>query len=181
MIVPGMVWIKIWQELYDQNGVINNILTHIGLASWSHSWLGDSSTALYSIVFAGFPWMGGAALLIYLAGFMNISKSIYETVEIEGVGWLYTFFKIEIPMLIPQIRLIMVLAILDMVQNYNDILLFTTGGPDDSTMTPALYMFLSAFKGNRLGYGTAIGIVVFFISLILSYINFKLLRQRSHK
>ena len=64
---------------------------------------------------------------------------------------------------------------------YNDILLFTTGGPDDSTMTPALYMFLSAFKGNRLGYGTAIGIVVFFISLILSYINFKLLRQRSHK
>ena len=68
IVVPGMVYILLWQFIYDSNfGLLNALLKALGLTSWTRSWL-DPKVALGAVTLMGFPWIGGTNVLIYLAG-----------------------------------------------------------------------------------------------------------------
>lgn len=178
LVIPMVVGVLIWRNLYAADGAVNRLLTLVGLEAWQHSWLGDTTTVIPAIIFMGVPFVGGVNLLIYLAGFLNIPSSMYEAAALEGATPRQIFFHIELPWLMPQLRLIVVLALIGAIQSYEHILVLTEGGPANATLVPALYLFKNGFEYGSLGYACAVGCILFVITLVLTLINFRLLRRR---
>lgn len=179
IVVPGMVTVLLWKGyIYDPNvGLINQTLAAVGLGAWQHAWLGEHSTALASLIFTGFPWMAGTSFLIIYAGLIAMPQSIFESAMIDGIGPFKRFWLIELPLVLGQLRLVMVLGFIGTVQDFGGTLLMTGGGPGAATHIPALHMYYMAFRFEEFGYAAAIGVVLFFIILALSMTNLWLVRS----
>jgi raffinose/stachyose/melibiose transport system permease protein len=177
VVVPLVVVLLIWKFIYDPNvGLLNDLLAAVGLGHWQHAWLGEFGTALYAIMFIGFPFVSGTSVLIYLAGLINISAEVMEAAALDGATGLKRIWRIDIPLLLGQIRLFIVLGILGIVQGFQTQLILTDGGPGWATEVPGLRMYQTAFEGSRFGYASAIGLVLFLIVLVLTIINFRFIR-----
>ncbi|MBM3492960.1 MAG: sugar ABC transporter permease, partial [Armatimonadetes bacterium] len=85
MVVPGMVTMLLWAFIYDGSiGLLNMTLEACGMGAMTRAWLGEAGTALPAIVGVGFPWAGGLALLIYLAGLNGISTDVWDATALDG-------------------------------------------------------------------------------------------------
>ncbi len=179
-IVPGLVTLLLWQFIYDpSSGLLNAILDGIGLDQWANkAWLADPDLALYALMGTGFPFVGGIGVLIYLAGLQSISLEIYDAAKLDGASGFKQFITIDLPLIKGQIRLLLVLAIITGLQALVGPLVLTNGGPVDATLVPGLYMYQQAFTYGRLGYASAIGVLVFIAVLALTILNMTLFRER---
>jgi ABC-type sugar transport system permease subunit len=178
VVVPLIVILLLWRFIYDPNvGLLNALLDALGLSMLKRAWLGDINTALYALMFLGFPFISGTNVLIYLAGLVNIPKEVMESAELDGVTTLGRIFRIDIPLLAGQIKLFLVLGTISALQAFEIQLVLTNGGPGWATQVPGLVMYQRAFEGGRFGYAAAIGLVLFVVSLILTILNFTLLRS----
>lgn len=194
MIIPGMVYLLLWKFFFEPNiGIFNEILIKLrimdiliwldGKLGWGGIfkegtmpvWLGNENLVIPAFIIWGFPWVGVVGVLLYLAGLQQIDKSIYEAAEIDGASSLQKFFTIELPLILTQIRVNMILMIIGTIQSYSFVLVLfgTEGGPNGKLMIPGLYMFRSAFKEGYAGYACAIGLILFFFILLLTELNNK--------
>ncbi|THF77571.1 carbohydrate ABC transporter permease [Cohnella fermenti] len=180
MVLPGMVVTMFWLFFYEpNNGMLNYVLGHLGLESWQKVWLGESqATAMGSIMMKGFPWVSGLGFLIYLAGFQNIDESLREAARMDGASAGKIFWRIDLRLILPQIRLTTVLVLIGGTQQFSDQLIMTKGGPGYSTMVPGLYMFNHAFTYGKLGTGSAIGVILFLLKMGFTLLNARLMRER---
>ncbi len=196
MIVPAMVALLVWKSFYDPTqGILNRILNGSGfidvlvgldgLLGWdvfhagtNPSWLGDASLVIPSLIFWGFPWVGTVGVLIYLTGLASISESVYEAADLDNASSVQKFFYIELPLIMTQVRINLVLMIIGTLQTYGQILILLgdSGGPRGVALVPGLYMFRSAFVELYAGKACAIGLIVFFFILILTEINNRFVR-----
>lgn len=183
MVVPSVVIILLWKWiLAGDTGVLNNILTSIGLGNLAKPWLGDSRTALGSIIAIGFPWLGSASLgglqfLLYFGALQNISKDMFEAAEIDGANIFQRFIKIDLPMLASQMKLTVTLAIINAVQVFDTVYILTKGGPGTATITPSVVLYEQGFTYRKMGYASAIGVIMFAIIMVLTVINQKLMKN----
>ncbi len=172
MVVPGMVTMLLWAFVYDGSiGILNMLLESVGMGSMTRAWLGEASTALPAIVGVGFPWAGGLALLIYLAGLNGISADVWDATSLDGAIGLRRIFAIDLPLLRPQIRLLATLTVIGALQDFGSILILTGGGPGLSTHVPALHMYFQAFRFGHMGYASAIGFALFLVIFVLAVAN----------
>lgn len=183
MIIPGMVGILIWKYFYEPNsGILNGLLRTFGMISPTDTvqWLSDPMLVVPSLIFMGFPWVGAFGVLIYLAGLQGISEEIYEAAELDGAGPWTVFTKIELPLIMTQVRINLILMIIGTIQGWENIYLFlgVDGGPDGIATVPGLLIFREAFSRGLFGYGCAIGFVIFVATLILTFINNKFVRVK---
>ncbi len=197
MIIPQMVGLLIWKFFYDPNvGLLNGMLRalkldhvliwldkyvlHLGvfIEPFKPAWLGHPDLIIPSLLFWGFPWVGVVGVLIYLSGLQNIGQDIYEAAELDGVGSWGKFTKIELPLIMTQVRLNLVLMVIGTLQAYGFqlVLLGPEGGPQNKGLTPGLYMFFESFQNNNYGYACAIGLMLFFIIMFLTVINQRYVR-----
>lgn len=198
MIIPGMVGLLIWKFFYNPNeGLLNQILINTGimkllcgldtLMGWGGSvfkegvmpvWLGNPNLVLPALIFWGFPWVGVVGVLIYLAGLQAIPETVYEAAELDGANSFQKFLNIELPLILTQIRINMVLMIIGTLKTYGMILILfgDDGGPNGRLMVPGLFMFRTAFREAMAGYACSIGLVIFFFILILTEINNRYIR-----
>ncbi len=200
MIIPTMVGLLIWKFFYDPNvGLLNNFLKWSGLDHllvWMDSsflhwgvfvepfrpvWLGQPELIVPSLILWGFPWVGVVGVLIYLSGLQNISESVYEAADIDGISWWGKFVYIELPLIMSQIRLNIILMIIGTFQAFGLqlILLGPSGGPGNKGLTTGLYMFYSAFIEQKYGYACAIGLVLFAIILLFTIVNQKFIKTKT--
>lgn len=180
MVVPGIVMLLIWGFIYDYNlGVVNTFLRSVGMDHLARAWLGDPNIALYSMMFIGFPFVGGFGLLIYYAGLQGISKDIFESCSIDGASPIRRFFAVDFPLLLPQTKLLVVLGLINGIQGFQNQLLLTNGGPGYATMVPGLHLYLNAISYDRMGYACAIGVALFAIILLLTYLNLKYVKTET--
>jgi ABC-type sugar transport system permease subunit len=178
MVVPGVVVLMIWKFIYSPNiGVLNQFLTAVGLEAVARPWLGDFKLALFAIIFIGFPWIAGIGTLIYLAGFQSIPTELLDAAAIDGAGVWGRFWKVELPLVASQIKLLVILTVIGSFQGFATILIMTNGGPGTTTMVPGLYLYRNAMHYNKMGYACAIGTVIFVITLLLTYINTRYLKS----
>lgn len=178
-IIPGLVTLLLWQFIYDPNfGLLNYLLGHVGLDSLKRAWLADPDIALYALMGSSFPFVGGIGVLIYLAGLQDIPGELFDAAALDGATGLRRFFSIDLPLIKGQIRLLLVLAIIDGLQSIVGPLVLTRGGPVDRTMVPGLYMYQEAFNYGRLGYASAIGVVVFIAIFSLTVLNLTLFKEK---
>ena len=167
-VVPGLVTTLLWRNIYEPNGgLLNNILQSIGLPQLQRAWLGDEQTALWAIIGVGFPFVGTFAFLIYLGGLMNINPEFYDAVMIDGAGWWSRFWAIDVPLLVPQLRIMLFFAVSGTIGGFASIFILTQGGPGYATYIPALQMYLRIAAGD-FGYASAIGVVLFAMIFVIT-------------
>ncbi|MBO7743633.1 PQQ-binding-like beta-propeller repeat protein [Paenibacillus sp. MWE-103] len=177
MIIPGVALLLIWQNLYDPNvGLINNFLQLIGLGGWAHGWLGDPKSALWAVIFIGFPFVGILQLLVLYAGLLSIPGELIESAKMDGASLARIIRSIHLPLLAGQFKFLIILTLIGTVQDFNGILIVTGGGPMDSTYVPALQMYYAATKFNDLGYASALGVGMFLVILVITVINLKVIK-----
>jgi len=174
VVVSGVAVLLIWSGLiYSQNGLLNEFLRVCGMERWCRTWLGDPSTAMAAVIFIGFPWVGGFEVLIYYAGLSAIPDSVNEAAALEGCTGLRKFLLIDVPMVISQLKLMLVLTIIAGIQGFQNLLIITRGGPGYATFVPGLQMYYNAFSYQRFGYACAIGVILFLLIFGLTVINMK--------
>ncbi len=174
MVVPGMVGILLWGFIYDPNiGLLNNALDAVGLHHLTRAWLGDWHTALPAVIGIGFPWVGGLALLLYLAGLNAIPQDLLAAGAVDGATSWRRFWAIDLPLLRGQMKTIAVLTIIGSLQDFGSLLVLTGGGPGLATHVPALHMYFQAFRFGHYGYASAIGFVLFLATLAFTVANMK--------
>ena len=181
MIIPAMVGILMWKYFLEPNlGVLNELLRAMGVlgARESMLWLSDASLVIWSLILVGFPWIGAFGVLVYLAGLQNISKDIYEAADLDGAGPLRVFWSVELPLIMTQVRINLVLTIIGTIQGWEYVYLFLgeSGGPNGKATVPGLLIFRESFTHGFFGYGCAIGFVLFLLTLALTWLNNKYVR-----
>jgi raffinose/stachyose/melibiose transport system permease protein len=174
VVVPGVAVQMIWGGMiYSDSGFINEFLRLVGLEGITRGWLSNPYTALWAIAFIGFPFASGINILIYYAGLSNISESVHEAAWLDGATGIRKFLVIDVPLVLSQIKLLVILTIIAGVQGFEGIFILTRGGPGFKTMVPGLWMYFNAFSFQKMGQACAIGVVLFFIILGLTILNLK--------
>jgi raffinose/stachyose/melibiose transport system permease protein len=181
-IIPFLVILLLWQYLYNPvpgEGFLNNVLQHFG--HQPKLWLASPSTSLWSYMMIEFPWASGTYMLIYLAGLQNIPQDVVDASRLDGASTWARVFRIDMPLIMGQIKLIAILTVIQTLQRYVGIYILTNGegGPANSTMVPGAYLFQKAFNAHRLGYASAVGLVLFLFILTLTLVNQFLLKSES--
>lgn len=177
-VVPGIVHLLLWQFIYDgTHGLLNAILGAVGLEGWKQPWLGNPKTALYAVIFMGFPWVSGVTVLIYLAGLQGISREVIDSAQVDGCTGLRRIFAIDVPLIMGQIKLITVLSIIGGLQSWVAVFVMTEGGPGTASMVPGLWMYNNAFLWNKMGYASAIGMFLFLLIFALTLFNMKFVKS----
>lgn len=183
MVVPGVVVILLWKWiLAGDTGVFNSILHAVGLEGLAMPWLGSTKTALGAIIAIGFPWLGSASLgglqfLLYYGALQGTSRDMFEAAEIDGANILQRFFRIDLPMLASQMKLTVTLAIINAVQVFDSVYILTKGGPGTSSITPSVVLYEQGFTYKKMGYSSAIGVIMFAIIMVLTVINQKMMKN----
>lgn len=177
VVVPDIVLYLIWSFFFDPNiGVLSHLFSALGLAGATPNWLGDPNIALFSLMSVGFPFVVPFNLLIFFAGLQAIPDEVMESARIEGVGRARRFFQIELPLVMGQMKLLLILTMIQLLQNVTLPLVLTNGGPGYSTYVPGLLMYLLAFQNGQFGLGMAVSMVIFILVLSLTWIQFRYIR-----
>ena len=172
-IVPGVVGVLLWKQIYQPSyGLLNEILKVIGLPQLQQAWLANEQTAIWAIIFTGFPWIGTFGFLILFGGILNINRELFDAAEMDGASAWERFVGIDLPLLQPQLRLLIFFAFLGGAQEYGGIWILTRGGPGTATYVPGLQMFLSISAGE-FGYASAIGLVLALIVATVTISRFR--------
>lgn len=180
LVVPGVVGILLWVNIYDPNiGLLNQTLNLLGLDNLTRSWLGDKTTALPAIIAIGLPWVSPFALLIFYGGLISIPQELFDAAKVDGVTWWSRFWRIDLPLLMSQIKLLVILAFIGSVQEFQSIFLTTGGGPGSVTYTPALELYYQATRFNNYGLASAMGTVLFIVILGGTIINLRYVRSQT--
>ncbi|WEG19226.1 sugar ABC transporter permease (plasmid) [Alkalihalophilus pseudofirmus] len=158
----------LWYFIFMPNGSLNSFLELIGLSELVTGWLINPSTAMGTIIFVNI-WAGiGYYMVILLAGLTTIPKEIYEAADIDGATPSKKFFHITIPMLKPIITLCILMDIIGTIKVFDLIFVMTEGGPNGLTNLPTTLMYYEAFRYDNYGVGSAIGIIILVIALVLT-------------
>lgn len=176
-VVPGLVFTLMWRQIYDPDtGLLNEVLGLFGLENLQRAWLGDPETALWAIIGVGFPWVDAFALLILLGGLLNINGDYFDAAKVDGASVWQRFLHIDLPMLVPQFRILLFFAIAGTIQGFVSIFILTRGGPGMTTYIPALQMYNRIADGD-FGYASAVGVILFLIVLVMTFIVLRFRRN----
>jgi len=179
-LVPGIVTTLLWQKMYDPHlGPINDLLKAVGLENLALNWLGDPKTALYAVMFVGFPWVAGVGTLIYLGGLGQISGSVFDACAIDGCIGIRRVLQIDLPLVLGQVRLLTVLSVIAAISSFQGVLVLTSGGPGFATMVPGLTMYNRAYRAQEFGYASAIGLLLFALTMLATLLINRAIRPEN--
>lgn len=166
MVVIAIVWRFIYNPYF---GYLNHVLSWFGLSG--KDWLTEPQYALPAIILV-LVWAGvGYDMLLYLAGLQGIPQELYEAAEVDGAAGLRRFWSITIPMLRPVTAFIIVTGIINNLQMFVPIKLMTQGGPFFKSETIVYYLYESGFSFLKFGYASTIGLALFVLTFIVSFVQ----------
>lgn len=175
LVVASLIWTVI---LDQRSGLLNALLGHVGVAP--QPWLGSTKLALWSVLIVTL-WQGvGYSMIIFLAGLQDIPRDYYEAAQIDGAGAWTCFRRITLPLLRPTSLFVLVIAVIASFQLFDPVYVLTQGGPANATTTVVYYIYQQAFQFFRLGYASALAIVLFGIILLFTAIQLRVFRYESH-
>ncbi|MDN5386889.1 sugar ABC transporter permease [Bacillus sp. LB7] len=158
-VVMSLVVISVlWLYLLNPNeGMINNVLTHVGLPP--QPFLTSPDQAIFTIVFVS-VWQGaGFQMLIFLAGLQNIPGDVYEAAQLDGMNKWQQFIYITLPLLKPTSVFIFITTLISAFKLLVQPMVMTQGGPVNSTMTVVYYIYQTGFTDRMVGYASSIALL----------------------
>jgi multiple sugar transport system permease protein/raffinose/stachyose/melibiose transport system permease protein len=174
-VIVGQIWIWIYQPDW---GLLNTAIeAATGMRRFNFAWLAEPSTALGSVIVAWSWQQTGLAMVIFLAGLTSIPRDLLEAAEIDGVNRWKQTLHIVLPMLRPATVVVVALSVINALKGFDILYIMTGGGPFRSSNTLAFFMYEESFKKYRMGYGSAISVVLFLVTLSVIFIYFRQLRK----
>jgi multiple sugar transport system permease protein len=170
-VISGVGVAMLWRWMFNPEfGVINTLLGYAGIRG--PGWLTSEEWALPALIITSL-WGVGGTMLIYLAGLQGIPQELYEVSEIDGAGRFARFRFITIPLISHVTFFNLVLGIIGALQTFTEAFVMTGGGPNNSTLFLAVYLYRNAFQYLKMGYASAVAWVMFAIVLVLTLLVFK--------
>ncbi|HEY8531685.1 MAG TPA: sugar ABC transporter permease [Limnochorda sp.] len=177
VITPMVVAALMWQWVFQSDGILNYLLSAVGLTKRPILFLGDPRLALYSVMSVTF-WTGfGYYMTIYLAGLQGIPGDLYEAAEIDGAGPWARFTRITLPLMMPYVLFCSIMSCFGALSVFTEVFAMTGGGPAQASETMGIYTYLSAFYSFRFGYAAALSVILSFFILLVTLINLRVNRS----
>jgi len=168
-VLASAVMALIWIWIYTPGGGLAvDWLDRIGITA--PNWLGDPKWAMVSVAIATVWWTLGFNFVLYLAGLQDISRELYEAAALDGTGPVKQIRYITVPMLGRTTTLVAVLQVIASLKIFDQIYLMTQGGPNFSTRVSLEYIYDVSFTDMRIGYGSAVSMLLFLVILLVSFI-----------
>jgi len=165
VVIAGVIWRWVLQPDW---GVLNWALKSVGLNFMAHNWLGDSNTALLSVI-AMMTWFQiGYPLVIFMAALQRVDPELYEAASIDGATWFQRFFFISIQLIRPEIYVVVLTTTIFSLKVFGQIFAMTQGGPGTSTMVASYFSYQNFFQKANVGYGATMSTVLTFIIVLLT-------------
>lgn len=179
-VVTGSVAVTVvWKWMFNNYyGIFNYLGKSLGLLDTNINWLGDERFALWCIILILFTTSVGQPIVLYISALGNVDTSLVEASEVDGANHFQMFWKIKWPLIMPTTLYILVITTINSFQCFALIQLLTSGGPNHSTDTVMYYIYYTAFKLYRYGYGNAMGVVLAIFIAVLSAVQFRLAREK---
>ncbi|OWU65348.1 MAG: ABC transporter permease [Armatimonadetes bacterium Cent15-Ar3] len=179
-IVPTVAMTSIFMWILNpQVGMVNRILTIFGITG--PAWLSDPVWTPWTLIFMA-VWAAGGSMVIYLAGLKDIPQYLYEAATLDGASAWRKMRVITLPMLSPVIFFNLVMSVIGTFQYFTQAFVISngSGGPEDSTLFYALYMFKRCWKYMDMGYGSAMAWVLFLIVMVSTGLIFQTQKRWVH-
>ena len=171
MTAIGMLWVIAYNPSI---GFVNSFLDTVGLHTLTRDWLGSQKTAMMSIIMVSQWQYIGEMVMLYTVGLQAVPMDIYESAKIDGASNLQTFFYITIPMIKSTILMNTTITIIGAFMVFDEVYVMTSGGPGGVTHTLATYMYETGFRKDNMGYASAVGVLLFVITFILSFVQLRM-------
>jgi multiple sugar transport system permease protein len=171
--LPSVVTAKLFEWLYHPSAGLVNVL----LGGRAFNWLGDPALALPGLILAD-VWrtMPFVALLCY-ARLLTIPPEVYEAARVDGAGRLATLVSVTLPLLRSILLVALLFRTLDALRAFDLMYVLTGGGPANTTETLTVYAYRSLFQTLQLGFGAAIGVVIFAVVMAIAAGYLRALRR----
>lgn len=166
MIVPIAATAVLWEWMFQPRyGIINITLEAIGLQGVN--WLVSTEWSKMSIIIVSL-WRIGEAIVLFLAGLQGIPEDLYEAADVDGARGYQKLLNITIPLITPTILLQIIIEVIHIFQSFVWSYSMTEGGPLNSSLTYVLYIYRRAFSHFKVGYASALSVILFLIILIFT-------------
>jgi ABC-type sugar transport system permease subunit len=169
-----------WSLMLQTQGAVNGLLENIGLGSWQQDWLSDPDIAIWTLMII-LTWKYiGFAVILFLAGLQGIPDELYEAAALDGASYWQIQRRIALPLLAPTFRIWAFLSIIGALQLFDLVYIIwgqyvaSTAG----TSTMATYMVANGRNAGNFGYGNAVAVVIFLISLVVALVYQRFVLRR---
>lgn len=177
IIAPVVIGL-IWQMIYNNNyGLLNRILSGIGLEGWVRPWLDDPEIALFSASVPVIWQFVGYYLILLMGAVATIPKDVLEVAEIDGATGFKRSLYITIPLIWDTLKICLMICLAGSFKAFDHIMVMTGGGPGRTTTVLSLYNYDMSFIQMKLGYASAMAVVILTVSMTLT-VGLRLLMGR---
>jgi ABC-type sugar transport system permease subunit len=175
-VVVGILWAWLYNA---QFGLVNSLLSSLGLNFLIPDWLGDPKVALWSLMVVDIWKWYGFHMVIFLAGLQTIPTELYEAARMDGASRVQQFLRITLPLLQPVMLVNVTLSLMGAFNVFDIPYVMTEGGPANSTMVMALHIYVRGFKFYKFGYSAAMSYALLTLVTILAAIQMRLMSRDS--
>lgn len=156
--------------MHPQYGIVNFALERLGLSTLE--WFSDPAWAMPGLIIVSL-WSTGNMMIIYLAGLLDIPSELHEAATIDGANAWQRTLRITLPLLTPIVLFNVIIGLIGSFQYFVQPYIIIGGGPADSTLVYALYLYQNAFSYFRTGYASAMAWTLFVIIPAVTFIVFR--------
>lgn len=163
-LIGGSIAVSmLWSNIFGVDGFFNRVLESVGIEG--RGWISDPHTALWSLILLS-TWQFGSSMVIFLAGLKQIPRDLYEASSVDGANRFVQAFRITLPMLSPTLYFNLIMGIINAFQMFTSAYVITRGGPMNSTMVYAVYLYERAFNRYQMGYASSLAWIMLVIIAI---------------
>lgn len=173
IVAVATVWRVIFQPSY---GPINELLRFIGVEN-PPAWLMDGKWALFTIAMM-YVWQEiGYYILIYITGLQSIPEELYEAAKIDGASRWQQILHVSVPLVSPTTFFLFVTGMISTFKVFDAVQILTQGGPGTQSSVLVYYLYRESFRFYRVGYGSAISMVLFLIVFTITALQMKMQKR----
>jgi multiple sugar transport system permease protein len=171
MVAVAMVWRWIFATRF---GVLNYVLTTFFHIADPPAWLADKMWALPALAIVAIWKQVGFQMLIFLAGLQSVPRNYYEAAAMDGANSRQQFFQITLPLLSPITFFVLVITVIEAFKTFEVTYAMTGGGPNNASTTLAYFIYQNAFTFGRMGYASALAVMLMIIVGFTTFLSFRL-------
>ncbi len=171
LTVVGILWQTIYSPVF---GIVNPLLEKLGLGMLATDWLGNTRTAVFSVIAVSQWQYFGYTMVLFLVAMQGVPADLYESAIIDGANSFQRFIHITIPNIREIILVNCMITIIGAFQVFDEIYIMTGGGPGRSSEVLGTYLFRTGFRNDEMGYASAIATMVFFVTFVFSVIQMRI-------
>ena len=182
LFLPSVLTVTIvgvtWQLLLRPDmGLVNQMLSAVGLDALTHAWLGEENTAMFTIIGVSQWQSTGYIMILFIVAIQAISPELYEAARIDGANGIQQFFHITMPGVRETTLVMATITVIGAFKVFDIVWVMTGGGPNHASEVLGNYLYRAGFRNDEMGYASALATVLFVITFLLTFVQLRLGRS----